>query len=201
MSEQAEPVVTQTLPCPDCRETAGGLIAKGVKSIHAWAVVCEQCGHESGARPTQTEAIAAWNARAMQAVAATALIAWQGLPADLRSEDRPWLMGFNAGWEECERQALATPDRYTALVSGLAMQHMCEIDRKIVDEVVEKIEKADGESLAAARQAAAREVEGDSDNPLRVAEANAIYEGLRDDTPVVQPCQMQRPLKLRSSRR
>lgn len=42
------------------------------------------------------------------------------------------------------------------------------------------------EPVIAARQKAAREVEGDSDNPLRVAEANAIYAGQRDDTPVVQ---------------
>jgi hypothetical protein len=31
------------------------------------------------------------------------------------------------------------------------------------------------------RNQVAREVEGDSDNPLRVREANAIYEGKRDD--------------------
>jgi hypothetical protein len=35
--------------------------------------------------------------------------------------------------------------------------------------------------LQQARIRVAREVEGDSDNPWRVAEANAIYDGKRDD--------------------
>ena len=42
------------------------------------------------------------------------------------------------------------------------------------------------EGLVKARALAAREVEGDSDNPLRVAEANRIYAGERDDSELVQ---------------
>lgn len=39
-------------------------------------------------------------------VAEAALARWAALPIEQRSEDRPWIMGFNAGWEECEAQSL-----------------------------------------------------------------------------------------------
>jgi len=46
----------------------------------------------------------------MNAAAQDALATWLALPEDQRSEERPWIQGFNAGWEQAWDCRLAAED-------------------------------------------------------------------------------------------
>ena len=59
-----------------------------------------------------------------------ALVAWHALPEDQRSEDRPWIMGFNSGWEAATEASSVSPVAESARQKAIEAAAEIEMNRE-----------------------------------------------------------------------
>jgi hypothetical protein len=101
LAESVAAALTPTAPLPESAVKDAGECPSchGLNTSHP-----DGCGRDPETGELNGTRLDAGEGGDPAPLAALAYHAWLKLPNDERLEERPYIMGFNAGWEECERQ-------------------------------------------------------------------------------------------------